>query len=139
MLLTVKISSDGMTKWNLDSKRKPSGGKRQAHKKKKKYQRGSDFSGTKISEPVRNIHRVKGGGTKVKVVSTNKMNVADEKGSVSVAKIISAKDNKANVHFIRRNLITKGALLETDKGLAKVTSRPGKDGTVNGVLVKPKK
>ncbi|MBN2101514.1 MAG: 30S ribosomal protein S8e [Candidatus Aenigmarchaeota archaeon] len=128
-----------MTKWNLDSKRKPTGGKLRSHQKKKKYQRGSDFSGTRIAEPVRKTHRVRGGGTKVKIVSTNKMNVADEKGKISVAKIISAKDNKANVHFIRRNLITKGAILETDKGLAKVTSRPGKDGTVNGVLVKPKK
>ncbi len=128
-----------MTKWNLDSKRKSTGGKKQPHLKKKKYQRGSDFSGTKIADPVRKAHRVCGGGTKVKIVSTNKMNIADENGKVTVAKIISAKDNKANVHFIRRNLITKGAILETDKGLARVTSRPGKDGTVNGVLVKSKK
>ncbi len=128
-----------MTKWNLDSKRKQTGGKHQSHMKKKKFQRGSDFSGTKIGEPARKAHRVRGGGVKVKVISTNKINVADEKGKIMVAKIISAKDNKANVHFIRRNLVTKGAILETDKGLAKVTSRPGKDGTINGVLVKAKK
>lgn len=128
-----------MTKWNLRSERKKTGGKYSPLKKKKKYQRGSDFFGTKIAEPVRKAHRTKGASTKVKIVSTNKMNVADENGKVTKAIIKSSKENKANVHFVRRNLITKGAILETDKGLAKVTSRPGKDGTVNGVLLKSNK
>lgn len=128
-----------MTKWNLDSKRKSTGGKKQPLRKKKKFQRGADFAGSKISEPSRKTTRTRGGGVKVKVISTNKMNVADENGKVSVATIKSSKENKANVHFVRRNLITKGAILDTDKGLAKVTSKPGKDGTVNGVLVKSAK
>ncbi|NOX71515.1 MAG: 30S ribosomal protein S8e [Candidatus Micrarchaeota archaeon] len=128
-----------MTKWNVNSKRKASGGKMQSRKKKKKYQRGSDFLGTRIDEPSRKVVPARGGNNKVKVVSTNKMNVADESGKVMIAKVLSAKENKANVHFVRRNLITKGAILETDKGLAKVTSKPGKDGTINGVIIKSKK
>jgi small subunit ribosomal protein S8e len=33
------------------------------------------------------------------------------------------------------NVITKGAIIETEKGLAKVVSRPGQDGVVNAVLI----
>jgi len=32
-------------------------------------------------------------------------------------------------------LLTKGALIETEIGLARVTSRPGQDGVVNAVRV----
>ncbi len=128
-----------MTKWNLRSKRKPTGGKYHPLKKKKRRERGSDFSGAKIGEPARKTVRARGGNAKVKIVSESTINVADENGKVVKATIKSAKENKANVHFVRRNLITKGAILETDKGLVKVTSRPGKDGTVNGVFVKAKK
>ncbi|MDO5821049.1 MAG: 30S ribosomal protein S8e, partial [Methanobrevibacter sp.] len=33
------------------------------------------------------------------------------------------------------NIITKGAIVETEIGNAKVTSRPGQDGIINGVLL----
>jgi small subunit ribosomal protein S8e len=44
--------------------------------------------------------------------------------------------NPANKDYERRGVISKGALLETESGLAKVISRPGQDGCINGVLVK---
>jgi small subunit ribosomal protein S8e len=34
------------------------------------------------------------------------------------------------------NIITKGAVIETDAGKARVTSRPGQHGVVNAVLLK---
>ncbi|MFH1511592.1 MAG: 30S ribosomal protein S8e, partial [Candidatus Woesearchaeota archaeon] len=33
------------------------------------------------------------------------------------------------------NIITKGTIVDTDKGKVRITSRPGQDGTLNGVLV----
>ncbi len=51
------------------------------------------------------------------------------------SKIITVKENPANRHFVRMNVITKGAVVETEDGLAKVTSRPSRDGTVNAVLI----
>ena len=44
-------------------------------------------------------------------------------------------ENKANPNYVRRNIITKGAIVETSAGKAKVTSRPGQDGVINGVLI----
>ena len=44
-------------------------------------------------------------------------------------------DNSANSHFIRRNIVTKGAIVETELGQVRITSRPGQNGIVNGVLI----
>jgi len=33
------------------------------------------------------------------------------------------------------NVITKGAIVKTELGLVRVTSRPGQHGVVNGVLI----
>ena len=44
-------------------------------------------------------------------------------------------ENTANTHFVRRNIITKGAVVDTSLGRVKVTSRPGQHGMINGVLV----
>jgi small subunit ribosomal protein S8e len=55
---------------------------------------------------------------------------------MKVAKIITVVQNQANPHFVRRNIMTKGAVVKTDIGLVRITSRPGQDGTLNGVLVK---
>ncbi|MEK6848627.1 MAG: 30S ribosomal protein S8e, partial [Nanoarchaeota archaeon] len=41
----------------------------------------------------------------------------------------------ANRHFIRRNIMTKGSVIDTELGKARITSRPGQDGVVNAVLI----
>ena len=56
-------------------------------------------------------------------------------GKSSKVKIKSVVENPADMHFVRRNIITKGAIIETEKGKAKVTSRPSQDGIVNAVLI----
>jgi small subunit ribosomal protein S8e len=38
---------------------------------------------------------------------------------------------------MRRNIITKGAVIKTELGDAKVTNRPGQDGLINAVLLPP--
>ena len=55
-------------------------------------------------------------------------------GKSSVATITNVIKNDANPNYIRRNILTKGAVVETDKGNVKITSRPGHDGVLNGVL-----
>jgi small subunit ribosomal protein S8e len=36
---------------------------------------------------------------------------------------------------VRRNIITKGAVVDTDIGHVKITSRPGQSGALNGIKV----
>ncbi|MBI2139662.1 30S ribosomal protein S8e [Candidatus Woesearchaeota archaeon] len=80
--------------------------------------------------------RVRGGNEKLRLLRVETANVLDQKkGSFVKAKILNEIGNPANRHFIRRNIITKGSIVETDAGKARITSRPGQDGVVNAVLV----
>ena len=51
------------------------------------------------------------------------------------ATIENVVSNAANLNYVRRNVITKGAIIDTSEGRARVTSRPGQTGQVNAVLV----
>jgi len=126
--------------WHLRSNRKSTGGKLHRHSKKKKYQRGSTFIETKIGERKAKITRTRGGNTKVKLLACDYANVADRKtGKIKKVKILSVKESQTTHYYVRRNIITKGEIIETELGPAKVTSRPGQDGVVNAVLIEEKK
>lgn len=128
------------TKWHLRSKRKATGGRLRRIKKKRKIDRGSKFLETKIDERKAKVYKKRGGDPKMKLLSANSVSVSTPgSGKIKKAKIISVKENPANPHYIRRNVITKGAIIETDIGMARVTSRPGQDGVINAVMVEEKK
>ena len=52
-----------------------------------------------------------------------------------VALKLLVKDNKANLHYMRRNILTKGAVIKTEIGDARITNRPGQDGVINAILL----
>jgi len=129
-----------MVRWHLRSKRTPAGASLKRNSKKKRFQRGSEFLETRIHKKKTKLSRTLGGGVKVKALSADFVNIADPKtGKIHKAKILSVQENPANPHYVRRNIITKGAILKTDAGLAKVTSRPGQHGVVNAIAVEEKK
>jgi len=128
-----------MALWNLSSKRKPSGGKLKTIRKKRKLDRGSEFLETKIGERKSKNKRTRSGSRKTKLLSVQNINVADNNGKSRPVKIISVEENKANPHYVRRNIITRGAVLKTDIGMARVTSRPGQHGIINGKLIEKEK
>ena len=118
------------------SKRKPTGGILNKMRKKFKRDFGSDFLPIKIGKDKMKSVRTIGGGKKVRLTGAKKINVMDPKsGKVQVSEITNVKQNTSNIHFVRMNVITKGAVVETPLGDARVTSRPGQDGVVNAVLV----
>jgi len=119
------------------SKRKPTGGRYKAgFRKKKQFELGRLPSLTKLGETRLSPVRGMGGNVKQRLYQQNVVNLFDPKTKKSQkGKIITIKENPANRHYIRRNIMTKGTTIETDKGLAKVTSRPGQDGTINAVLI----
>ena len=127
------------TTWHLRSKKKTTGGSLTRIKKKKKSERGMHFLETRIGKRQVKSSRTTGGGAKLKLMSAEFINVSDKKGKVKRTKLISVKENDANPHYIRRNILTKGAVVETEVGLARVTSRPGQHGMVNAVMVEEKK
>jgi small subunit ribosomal protein S8e len=81
--------------------------------------------------------RVRGNNTKTAFKTTEFANVADQVSKkVTKSKILRVTKNSANKDYERRGVISKGALLETEAGTARVVSRPGQDGTVDAILVK---
>jgi len=62
-------------------------------------------------------------------------NISDASGKTTKVEILRVVKNPANVDYDRRGVITKGTIIETALGTARVTSRPGQDGIVNAILV----
>lgn len=119
------------------SRRKSTGGR---YKKKivlkRKYELGRAPSLIKLDKVQSKKIRTMGGNEKVRLMSSNEINVVDIKTKkYQKSKILSILESPANRHFVRRNIITKGTIVETELGKAKVTNRPGQDGTLNGVLL----
>lgn len=126
-----------MAEWHVRSKRSPSGSLLQKGKKKKRRDRGLRFLETRIDKRKAKHHRSRGGNVKVKLLSVDVAAVADPKTKRSAkSKILSVEENPANTHYVRRNILTKGTVIKTEAGLARVTSRPGQHGVVQAVLVK---
>lgn len=119
------------------AQRKPTGGLLNKNRKKKKTDVGRDFLHVKIGPPKKKVIRAYGGSQKTVAISVETANVTDpHTNNVVKSRIITVKENPANPHYVRMNIITKGAVIETDAGLARVTSRPGQHGAINAVLIK---
>ena len=121
-------------------KRKLTGGRKRAYRVKKKYEQGGYPAETILGEPKRKSSRGYGGNVKVRALSDKYASVTDPKtGKTQKTEIVRVVSNAANVDYNRRGVITKGAEIETELGLAKVTSRPGNDGIINAILIAKEK
>jgi len=116
--------------------RKETGRRLTPHRKKRKYELGRFPTYTRLGEENIVTIRTKGGNVKVRVYKTMYANVHDPKtGQTKKVKILAVVKNPADRNLDRMKVITKGTIIETELGTAKVTSRPGQDGTVNAVLI----
>jgi small subunit ribosomal protein S8e len=114
------------------STRKRTGGRRRPIRKKRKHQLGATSTETQVGPTRLKTVDARGTVEKLRAVATDTASVATDDGTVA-ATIENVAENPANPNYARRNIITKGAIVETDVGLARVTSRPGQDGQVNAV------
>jgi len=97
---------------------------------------GSDPAETIIGEVRVTKKRGRGGKNKLRALAVNFANVTDPAtGKSQKTEIRGVVKNPANVDYQRRDVITKGAILDTPLGQALVTSRPGQHGVVNAVLL----
>ena len=115
--------------------KKESGAKYHDYRKKKKHELGRIPRQTKLGVTRRKTIRVLGGNTKTFLFGHDSVNLRGADKKMVKAKIITVVENAANRHFVRRNILTLGTIIETDKGKARITSRPGQEGTLNAVLV----
>lgn len=122
--------------WQGRSVRQATGGRYRPSQGKRRTEIGSAPADTHIGEDRRKIIRTTGGNTKVRAMRALFANVANKTtGEVKRVKIETVEQNVANPNYVRRNLLTKGAIIRTELGNARIASRPGQDGVINAYLV----
>ena len=114
---------------------KRTGGRRRTNHKKRKHELGSSPTETRVDDKKLKVVETRGGNTKVRAIESDTATVATGDGETVSTTIENVAENDADPNYVRRNIITKGAVIETPEGDARVTSRPGQDGQVNAVLV----
>lgn len=119
------------------SKRKPSGARYKSKIiKKRQHLIGRIPAMTKVGKLKMQKIRTRSAGQKLRLLNVEKVNLYDpKKKTYSVETIKTVVESPADKNFVRRNIITKGTIIATDKGNARVTSRPGQDGIVSAVLI----
>lgn len=136
-LIKFQPENIALSVWHGDShKRKPSGGRKRAHRKKRLFEVGSFPTETTFGERKLKTVRRRGGNLKTKLFSERQVSVSDPAtGKTEKTEILRVVRNPANVNYDRRGVITKGTIIETKLGLARITSRPGQHGLINAILV----
>ena len=118
------------------SRRKYTGKKYKHFNKKRKRDLERQPLHTIIGKEKKKKQRIMGGNEKLKLFATSFVNVTDPNtNKTSKYKIVSFNSNAASQDLNRRHVLTKGAIVETELGKVKITSRPGQHGVINGVLI----
>ncbi|TET56309.1 30S ribosomal protein S8e [Candidatus Bathyarchaeota archaeon] len=126
-----------MSVWHGGShKKKLTGGRKRAYRKKRKFERGAFPAETILGERRMKKSRRQGGNVKIRVLSERQANISNPTtGKTENTEIIRVVNNPVNIDYDRRGVITKGTIIETKLGLARVVSRPGQHGLINAVLL----
>jgi len=128
-----------MTKWHIDRGKKVTGGTIHSHRKKRRFQRGSLPLLTKLDKEKKRIERKRSGLKKIKLSQAEFANVIDPKTKrAKKVKILDVLKNEADPHFVRRGIITKGTIIKTELGEARIVSRPSQHGLVNAIIIEEK-
>ena len=116
--------------------KKISGGRYHSSRKKKKHELVRPPRIVKLKETKKKTIRTRGGNNKTVLLGTNKVNVIDTKTKKS--KLVAVKnvlETPSNIFLARQNILTKGAIVETEIGKVKITNRPGQEGSAQGILI----
>jgi small subunit ribosomal protein S8e len=128
-----------MALWQGKSQRSKSGRRIRYARGKRRFEIGRETHLATIGPMSIKKNRIRGNQHKFSAKTIDTAYVVDpETNKTQKAEIKSVVDNPANINYIRRNIITKGAVIDTNMGKAKVTSRPGQVGMVNAILLKNK-
>jgi small subunit ribosomal protein S8e len=125
-----------MARSHEKSSRKYTGKKYKNFHKKRKRNLARPSIETQIGPEKKKKQRTLGGNSKLKLFSSTFINVTDlSTNKTSKVKILKFESNIASKDLNRRHILTKGAIVETELGKARISSRPGQHGILNGVLI----
>lgn len=122
--------------WQGRSVRKSTGGRYNPSRGKRRREIGSAPAETHIGADRRKISRTYGGNRKIRALRSEFALISNPKtGETKKTKIEKVEENTANPNYVRRNLLTRGAIIRTEIGRARITSRPGQHGVINAILI----
>ncbi len=125
-----------MALWQGNSRRSRTGRRIRYARGKRKFEIGREQLLPTIGPTRLKKIRTMGNNRKTRAKTIDVAYVVNpEDNKTTKTEILSVKENAANIHYVRRNIMNKGAIIETKLGKAKITSRPGQTGTINAVLV----
>ena len=114
--------------------RKISGGKYHKSRKKKLYEHPGKKRVVRLGDEIRKTKKSRGGNTKSFLFKTKFINL-HSKGKIKRVEIKNVIETPSDKFLARQNIMTKGTIVDTELGKARVTNRPGQEGSVNGVLI----
>jgi small subunit ribosomal protein S8e len=125
-----------MALWQGNSRRSRTGRRIRYARGKKKFEIGREQLLPTIGPTNLKKIRTMGNNRKTRAKTIDVAYIVNpENKKTTKTEILSVVENTANIHYVRRNIMNKGAIIETKLGKAKITSRPGQTGTINAVLV----
>ncbi len=118
------------------SRRAPTGAIYKKYRGRRLAELGNEPTLTKVGSTRSKTLRTRGADVKRRLLSHDTVNLYNPKTKKhEQAKIERVVESPADINYVRRNIVVKGTVVKTDKGNAKVTSRPGQEGSINAVLV----
>ena len=125
-----------MALWQGRSKKKNTGGQYRPFRKKRAFEIAPEHQYAVVRDETQmKVYRTRGDNRKGRLMMVSVANVYDPKTrKAQKSRILTVKSNPANHNYVQRNILTRGAIVQTELGLARVTSRPGQDSVVNAVL-----
>jgi len=120
---------------NMKLGKKITGGKYIKRRKKKAYERSGQKRIVKIGEEKRKTIRTLGGNKKIFLLKGKIINVK-KANKTKKTEIKNVLETPSNRFLARQNILTKGTIVETEIGKAKITNRPTQEGMINGILIK---
>ena len=125
-----------MALWQGQSRRSKTGRRIRYNRGKRKFEIGREQHLTTIGKLKHKQVRTRGHNQKIRAMEADIAFIVDPKTKKTTkTEILSVVENPANIHYVRRNIITKGAIINTKLGKAKITSRPGQSGNIQAVLI----
>ena len=125
-----------MALWQGQAKRSKSGRRIRYARGKRKFEIGREPHLTTIGAMKRKPIRTRGNNSKTRTLTADIAYVIDPKThKTTKTEIVTVVENAANVHYVRRNIMNKGAIINTKIGKARITSRPGQTGVISAILL----
>ena len=115
---------------------KITGGIRHPLKSRRKFQMDRYPNEALMGEQLTVTRKTRGNNRKTAIKTANVVNVILADGKIKSSEIVKVLQNQTNNDYQRRGVITKGVIVETKDGECRIVSRPGQDGTLNGILLK---